>query len=166
MSTTWLRSLLAPVGLLLIFFLVPFDADRAPVGVLVGVLVSLLGLGLVSAVVYREAGRRERQFTVVRLVLLLEAVLMTFSFLYYLLASSGPGQFVGLETRLDALYFATTTISTVGYGDVHASGQLARGLVTAQIVFNLGFVAAFATLLRDRLNTIRETPPDEEPDPS
>jgi voltage-gated potassium channel len=58
-----------------------------------------------------------------------------------------PGQFVGLHTKTDALYFTVATISTVGYGDVHAAGQLARTAVTVQIVFNLVFLgAAFAII--------------------
>lgn len=160
MSHAWLRSLLPPVGLLVLYFTMPFDAERAPVGVLVGILLSLAAIGGLAVVVFREAGRSERRLTAAHLVLALEAVLMIFSLLYYLLASSGPGQFVGLETRLDALYFSTTTLSTVGYGDVHASGQTARALVTTQLVFNLVFVAAFAGLLRERIVSARSAGPD------
>jgi voltage-gated potassium channel len=43
------------------------------------------------------------------------------------------GEFAGLATRLDAFHFAFTTLATVGFGDVHASGQAARLVVTIQI---------------------------------
>ena len=33
-------------------------------------------------------------------------------------------------------------MATVGYGDVHAEGQLARGLVIGLIVFNIVVVAS------------------------
>jgi hypothetical protein len=48
-----------------------------------------------------------------------------------------PNQFVGLETKTDALNFALTTLTTVGFGDIHAQGELARLLVIAQLLFNV-----------------------------
>jgi len=65
----------------------------------------------------------------------------------YLTAVSGPGQFVGLETKTDALYFALATLTTVGYGDVHAAGQVARGVVAVQLVFNVAVIATGASVL-------------------
>lgn len=54
----------------------------------------------------------------------------------------------GIETRLDALYFSATTMTTTGYGDIVATGQLARGLVTAQLVFDVVFVATVVGLIQ------------------
>lgn len=73
----------------------------------------------------------------------------------YVVATTGPGQFEGLSTRIDALYFALSSLATIGYGDVHPVGQFARRLVSAQIVVNVGVVATAAGLvfrgLTDRL---------------
>ena len=33
-------------------------------------------------------------------------------------------------------------MTTIGYGDVHAAGQLGRGMVTGLIVFNVVIVAS------------------------
>jgi len=71
---------------------------------------------------------------------------------YYLLAHYNPAEFIGLTTRLDALYFSMTTMTTVGYGDISASGQLARLLVTLQLAFNLVFIAALFGLLKDQVS--------------
>jgi hypothetical protein len=49
------------------------------------------------------------------------------------------------------LYFTIVTMATVGYGDIHAVGQFARGLVTVQIVFNLIFVGALTSLVTSRM---------------
>ena len=40
-------------------------------------------------------------------------------------------------TRTDALYFAVTVFSTVGFGDITASSQLTPVLVTIQMVLDL-----------------------------
>ena len=56
-----------------------------------------------------------------------------------------------LRTKTDALYFTVTTLATVGFGDVHPTGQVARAIVTAQIVFNLVFLGSLARLLTGQL---------------
>lgn len=74
-------------------------------------------------------------------------ILEFFAGVYFVLQSSSPGQFTGLATRLDALYFALSVLATTGFGDVHASGQMARALVALQMVFNLAFLgSALASL--------------------
>jgi voltage-gated potassium channel len=64
-----------------------------------------------------------------------------------------PGQFAQLTTKIDALYFNVSTLSTVGFGDVHAVGQLARAAVTVQIVFNLVFIGAAAGIVSGALRS-------------
>jgi hypothetical protein len=69
----------------------------------------------------------------------------------FIIAVSDPGQFVSLSTKTDGLYFALATLTTVGYGDVYAAGQLARGLVVIQLVFNLAVIATSASVLSQQL---------------
>ena len=64
-----------------------------------------------------------------------------------MVARSGPLEFVGLETKTDALYFALTTLATVGFGDVHAEGQIARVLLIAQMIFNVAVLTRAAQVL-------------------
>jgi voltage-gated potassium channel len=49
---------------------------------------------------------------------------------------------------------AACTLATVGIGDVHATGQMARAAVTSQIVVNLVFlgtvVAIIGSMTRER----------------
>jgi hypothetical protein len=152
--------------MLLLYFVFPLDPRRAPVGVLLGILGSVVAVIGVTAVIVAEVRREERRLSALHLVLALEAVLMTFSSAYYIVAVTLEGQFEGLATRLDALYFSLTTLSTVGFGDVHAGGQLARGLVTAHIAFNLVFVGAFAGLLKDSISRRRHMHDEQRADPS
>ena len=91
-----------------------------------------------------------------RLALGVVAGVLVFASADYWLAMSKPGEFVELNTRLDALYFALTTLATVGYGDVHAQGQIARGLITVQLVFNLAVLATAASIMSERLRSHRQ----------
>ncbi len=75
------------------------------------------------------------------LLVVLYLVIVFFSLAYVQIERWSPGEFAELETRTDALYFTVTTLGTVGYGDVHAVGQMARIFVTTQIVFDVVFVA-------------------------
>jgi voltage-gated potassium channel len=71
----------------------------------------------------------------------------------YTTAILGPGQFVDLETKTDALYFTMATLTTVGYGDIHAAGQVARTVVIVQLVFNVLVIATGASVLSRQIGT-------------
>jgi voltage-gated potassium channel len=70
-----------------------------------------------------------------------------FALVDYVIAVSRSDQFVGLRTKTDGLYFALSTLTTVGYGDIHAAGQVARAVVMAQLVFNVVVIATVASVL-------------------
>ena len=151
----WRTSAFNLVAVLVVFFAVPVDEGGSARDVVLPVLLTVGALGAIAAVVVREV-RRARDgdqpgLSGLHLALLAEGVLVIFALVYYVLASSSPGQLEGLETRLDALYFSATTMTTVGYGDIHASGQVARALVTLQLAFDVVFVAALASLFRRRI---------------
>lgn len=170
MHRPWVKAVTVPIAVLALYFVVPVDAQRAPVGVLTGVLLSVAALVGVVVAIFVETRGTQRRLTGWHLVLALEIALVVFSFTYYVIATNDPGQFAGLSTRLDAMYFSTATAATVGYGDVHATGQLARALVTLHMVFNIVFIAAVVNLARERMSERREAahhaaapePPDRE----
>ena len=140
-----------PVAILVFYFVVPVSSGDAPLGLLLGTLLGAALLALVAKVVFTELRREERRLKPIHLLIAFELALVTFSLGYYLLAHAHPAEVTGLTTRLDALYFSMTTMATVGYGDVSASGQLARLLVTGQLAFNLVFIAALFGLLQDQV---------------
>jgi voltage-gated potassium channel Kch len=86
--------------------------------------------------------------------LLILLALLIFAGAYRSLARD-PGEFRGLNTRVDALYFTVITMSTVGYGDIAPLGQSARVVVMLQILYTLVFLtaggAAVGQFLRGRL---------------
>jgi voltage-gated potassium channel len=83
--------------------------------------------------------------------MLLYLVVVVFAIGYFMLARADDGQFDDLDTKTDGLYFTMTTLATVGFGDVHATGQLGRRLVTLQIAFDLVFVGILASMLGGRI---------------
>lgn len=59
----------------------------------------------------------------------------------WIISKLDPNNFYALKTKWDAVYFTITTMSTVGYGDIHPQSQLARLWVVSQIVIGFAFVA-------------------------
>jgi len=140
------------------YFLVPVPGQmrESSWSILFSCGVVALGL-LIALAIWRLLGSGEN-VRIRALVLLLVLTVLFFSWCDDSVARL-PGQFVDLHTKTDALYFTISTIATVGFGDVHAVGQLARAAVTVQIVFNLVFLgAAFAMIsgfLRERAQSRR-----------
>lgn len=83
---------------------------------------------------------------VVAIAFLLTVLVLGFASAYVVLADHRD-QVVGIETKLDAVYFTLTTLSTVGFGDVHATGQAARFVVSLQVVVDVAFLALAVRLL-------------------
>ena len=148
----WLR-LTGLVALLLgLYFVVPVSLHPAGGMALrtIVALVILVGLAAgVSAQLRRSVDDDNRR--VDGLVGAIVGVLTVFALAFFALEFHEPGEVVGLQTRVDALYFSASTMMTIGYGDVHAAGQLARALVLVQMVFDAVFVAAAAALLSSRV---------------
>lgn len=139
------RTLLRVAGTVAMFGLLyavaPFDADR-------WYLYAVVGLAVVAAFIAVVVRRAHRIRTSERAVLdslealglALSLLIFGFASVHYLLALDG--QFRGLETKIDAVYFTVVTIGTVGYGDITPIGQGARVAVTLQILFTLTVVGA------------------------
>ncbi|MFI7209812.1 potassium channel family protein [Micromonospora maritima] len=151
------RRAVAACALMLVgYFLVPVEPDPN------GLRLALRSAGtllLVAVVAFLVTGQVRRQLTrdqptgreedraLTRLAVALIAGLLVFALADYVVADTRPGEFVGLRTRIDALYFALATLTTIGYGDVHAQGQIARVAVCAQMVFSIGVVATGASVV-------------------
>ncbi len=72
---------------------------------------------------------------------------------YFILSSRVPDAFNSILTRIDSAYFAVSTATTTGLGDIHPVTQAARLLVTGQMVVSLFLVViAVGTALTRLLN--------------
>jgi hypothetical protein len=153
----WLRLTLLCGVLFTVYFVVPVDRPVASQDYVVRVLLALLFFGLLGYLVVRQVQLQMEDPTGRRvdgLVAVVVAVVLGFALAFYVLEDRNPGQVPGLETRVDALYFAMTTLFTVGYGDIHAQGQVARVMVIIQMIFNVVFIASAASVLSSKVRTV------------
>jgi voltage-gated potassium channel len=151
-----IRSFAGLFLLLAIYYAVPEGLFPSAVAAALS-LVALVGGGTFMA--WLIVGQIKRQLRAAddegvqmqSLLLLAYLGVIVFALGYFFLARSTDDQFAGLRTKTDALYFTVTTLGTVGFGDVHPTGQAARAIVTAQIVFNLVFLGSLARLLTGQI---------------
>lgn len=146
-GASW-RPVWSFVGLLVAYYAFPVDWNGSGTATTISLLLTGAGLALLAwmlglELVHRRAGRAGLTPRVLTMALIM--LIMSFSLVFFLVDQLAPNQISGLNTRTDALYFTLSTMTTVGFGDVYAAGQVARILVCGLIVFNIVVVT---TLLR------------------
>jgi voltage-gated potassium channel len=135
------------------YFTLPLDVfgpDRPVLSWTIFLCALLLLAGLLLWQVQLVLAESDRGRPAVAITLLICLSLVVFA-AAYLALSRQHGQFSGLHTRTDALYFTVVTMATIGYGDISASGQEARLVVIVQVGYNFVFLAAGASALTNRL---------------
>jgi voltage-gated potassium channel len=150
----WLRHGFVVFGLVLVFYTLPLGPLDSLGRTALSVGLTLLGVGVLGWAITAQLRRQladDPDVELHSLVMLLELVAIVFALGYYLLDVTTPGEIAGLRTRTDALYFTLSTLTTIGFGDVHPAGQVARVMVIVQMVFDVVFVAAVVAVLSGRL---------------
>ena len=133
-----LRALATATVLVALYYLVPLDR-LANVSLAFTLVAGLLILTAVAAWQVRAVLRA--RYPGVRAAVGLAATvplfLLLFASAYYVMARGTPGSLSQHLTRTDALYFTVTTFTTVGFGDITATSQTARLVVTVQMILDL-----------------------------
>jgi voltage-gated potassium channel len=146
-------GVLGPTLLTTAYFTLPFEPIGPDHPVLAWAicagLLTLLAVGMVVTTNQALTDRGRFGHPGVGVLLLSWAAILVFAASYWAMATRHD-QFVGLQTRLDALYFTGVTMATVGYGDIHPSGQLARAIVLVQLVYTFAFLVSGVTAIRTR----------------
>jgi voltage-gated potassium channel len=89
---------------------------------------------------------------------------LLFAATYFVLGNISASNFSEPMTRTDALYFTVTVFATVGFGDITAKTEVARALVTGQMVAGIVVVGIGARLIVDAVKHGRAQQPVESSD--
>jgi hypothetical protein len=145
------RAVLRSLGIVAVLFaayvVLPLRGDHYLVGVVLGVALLAAMVPLTVSRAYRVLSS-DRPFiqAIQSLIELVAMLIIGFAAAFYAMNRNGT-QFSGLDTKIDSVYFTVTTLGTVGYGDLTATSQVARVLVTVQILFDLAFLGIAVRLI-------------------
>jgi hypothetical protein len=81
------------------------------------------------------------------MVFILAAFVVGFALIYVTLATADPEAFSQPLNRVAAIYFAITVLTTVGFGDIAPVGDVARIVVSVQMVADLVLIAVALRLV-------------------
>jgi len=148
------------------YYLLPLDRlASVPLGVSLAV-----GLLVLTVVVSYEARTIARsRYPTIRAIRALAITaplfLVIFAAAYFLMAEADADNFnADTLTRTDALYFTMTVFSTVGFGDIIATSQLTRLMVTIQMVLDLIFLGLGIRVLLSAVQVGRQRVDGSAPD--
>ena len=152
------RALVRPTLSAAVLFVVYFTAplDRSFSALTVVALIALLALfaGLIvfqTRVIIRSPYPGITAITA--LAFSIPLFVLLFSTVYYLMERSVPNAFTAPMTRIDALYFTVTVVSTVGFGDIAAHTEVARAIVTFQMVADLLLIGLVVRVMLNAVQT-------------
>jgi hypothetical protein len=135
------RVLAVTFGTLLVYFLIPIQGETAAysaVGACVGIAIILVVFARQISRVSRS--QRPVMAAVEALVLVFGLFTAFFALLYVSVATSNPQAFTEDIDKVAGIYFTTTVLTTVGFGDITPVNDLARGLVTVQMVLGAALI--------------------------
>ena len=147
-ARTGVRALASAAVLLTAYYVVPV-AHRAheAIGLRLGVSMALFVAVLAFEVRSIAAHARPILRAVVAMATVIPLFLVLFAWIYLTMSQSDPAAFGHTLDRDSALYFTVTVFSTVGFGDIVAKSDVARLVVTVQMLADLAVVAVVIRLI-------------------
>jgi voltage-gated potassium channel len=144
-ATAILRITVSIALLLVVYAILP-TVDEASVGAIAGLLVGLALAGTLLVWQFRQVLEAEHPEVraAIALITALTVLIVVFAYTYLSVSHSNSASFSEPLDRVGSIYFTVTVLGTVGFGDIVAHTQLARVLVSIQIVLDLVFVVAVA----------------------
>jgi voltage-gated potassium channel len=142
-----LRPVLLGVVPLVWYLMTPLDR-RWTTFVTLSVTAGLVLVGVVVGwqvrVIIRSPCPRLR--AVAALVSSFPLLIVVFATTYVVMASDQHGSFSESLTRIDALYYAMSVFTTVGFGDIAAQSEAARTVTMVQMLADLVYVGLLVRL--------------------
>ncbi|MFD4181711.1 potassium channel family protein [Rhodococcus sp. NPDC058514] len=158
-----LRPAASAVALVVAYFVIPMqDLDSA--SAIGGLVLGLVAVGALFAWQIWKIARAEYPGlqAIEGLALMLPGYLLAFATLYHLMSLSGVENFSEPLSKVDSLYFTLVCFSTVGFGDITATTEVARAIVAVQIVGNLILIALGVRVVMAAVRLGRRRRGDEE----
>jgi voltage-gated potassium channel len=137
------QALVAVAVLLALYYVVPTPASR--VGPVVCAIVFLGVVSLELRAVVRDPMPVPR--AALAMARLLPLFIVLFAWVYVAMSVSDPSTFSEPLTRSAALYFTITVLSTVGFGDITPVADVARLMVSVQMICDLVLIAIIVKLI-------------------
>jgi voltage-gated potassium channel len=158
-ALTLLRALASTIALVAIYYLLPLDGTsiEGAIAMLAVGLVALVGLVAFQVRAIIKATHPALR-AVGALATSAPLFLLLFAGTYFVM---GGDNFNEPMSRTDALYFTVTVFATVGFGDIVATSEGARALVTGQMVAGIVIVGLGARIIVDAVKYGREQQPSQ-----
>jgi voltage-gated potassium channel len=146
---TGLRPVAIIMAMLVLYGFAPFNDHLAVLSVVVTALIGLLiFFGVFVHQIRRIRHSSTPTLTVVEALILVYSVfLIQFAVLYVALSSTDPTAFSEELNRMGGLYLSITVLSTVGFGDITAASDLARLVVSVQMLADLVLLGTAVRML-------------------
>jgi hypothetical protein len=142
------RTLTAAVALLIAYYWFPTDPGPTA-GVFVVLAGGLIAFAVVTVLQIRQLKRAPYPMLrgVQALLMVSLMFIVAFSLTYVLMAQADPAAFSEPMTKSAAIYFTVTTVATVGFGDIVATTDATRLVVTVQMLMGIGILATTARVV-------------------
>src|SRR6266478_3408561 len=158
-----MRSMLRAAGsttaLVVIYYLLPLNRSSTAVAV------TMLVIGLVtltSLLAYQVRAITRSPFPLLRgveaLATSIPLFLLLFAATYVVMATISASSFSQPLSRTDAIYFTVTVFATVGFGDITAKTEVARLVVTGQMLADLIVIGLGVRVLLSAVQRGRQRP--------
>jgi voltage-gated potassium channel len=142
-----LRGLLTATVLVVLYYQLPFRslrgnaALRFVAGLLIFLSITAWQIKTISSSRYPGLKAAEA------LGLIAPLYLLVFASTFYVMGRASAANFSQPLTKTDSLYFTVTVFSTVGFGDITPKSELARSLLTLQMLGDLVVLGAGVHIL-------------------
>jgi hypothetical protein len=134
--------------LVFLYFVLPIE-HRAHQSVVLrlGVAIAFFVAVLVTEIRLIQNHERPLLRATVAMATVIPLFLVLFAWIYLTMAHSAPASFSQPLDRSSALYFTVTVFSTVGFGDIVPKTDVARLVVTVQMLADLAVVVVVVRLI-------------------
>ena len=143
-----LRTIATIALVVAIYFLLPLDHGYGfgtVIGLVLGVVALIAIIGLQVWQITRSDYPTLR--AVEGLALIVPLYVLSFAAVYFLMERANGANFGSPLSRIDAMYYSATIFTTVGFGDITAKTQVARVVVTIQMMLDLVIIGLVVHLV-------------------